>query len=103
EATCGGGSEPTTVDRILERLAWLLEQGRRPCLTRRKFDAGEKSGMLHPFDQDRPSPIVDDGDDAGPMIALRLRFGSGDHFARGGQGDDFLVGELRRGTAGDNG
>ena len=59
--------------------------------------------MIHPFDQDRPSPIVDDGDDAGPMIALRLRFGSGHHFACGGQGDDFLVGELRRGTAGCNG
>jgi hypothetical protein len=59
--------------------------------------------MIHPFDQDRPSPIVDDGDDAGPMIALRLRFGSGHHFACGGQGDDFLVGELCRGTAGCNG
>ena len=43
EATRGGGSEATTVDRILEGLAWLLEQGRRPCLTRRKFDAARRA------------------------------------------------------------
>jgi len=41
ETTRSRGCDATIVDRILEILARLLEQGRRSSLARRKLDPGE--------------------------------------------------------------
>src|SRR5260370_29944280 len=56
ETTRSRGRDATTVDSILEILARLLEQRRGARLARRKLDSGEYSGVIHPLNQDRPSP-----------------------------------------------
>jgi hypothetical protein len=64
---------------ILERLARSLKESRRPRLSRRKLYAGGKGRTVHALHENWPSSIVDHGNDAGPMIAIRFRFGSGHH------------------------
>jgi len=59
--------------------------------------------MIHALNEDGPPSVIDHGNDAGPMIARCLHFGSGHHFTRCGQGDDFLLGKLRRRTPGSEG
>src|ERR1700688_1848774 len=87
-------SNPAVIYDILERLARFLEQSRGPRLPRSKLDTGGEGGIVHAFDENWPSAIVDHGNDAGPMIMFCLGFGSGYHFTRCGQRDDFLLREL---------
>jgi hypothetical protein len=102
EALCGNGSNATVVDRVLKRLTRLLEQRRCSSLAGSKFHAGEIGGMVHALDQDRPSTIIDYGDNSGQVIAHGLRF-RGDHdLSRNLQGQHLFSANWAVAAAGSN-
>jgi hypothetical protein len=72
EALRRNGGNATVVDRIFERLTWLLEQRRRSSLARSKFDAGEIGRMVHSLDQDRPPAVIDHRHNSSQVIASRF-------------------------------
>jgi hypothetical protein len=52
--------------------------------------------MIHSQHQNRPSPIVDDRNDASQMIALRLELRGRHHLLRSRQGEHLLFRQLGR-------
>ena len=59
EASRRHGRDAAVVNRILERLARLLEQRCGSCFARRKFDTGGIGGVVHAFNENGPATVVD--------------------------------------------
>ena len=89
------GSNATVVDRVLERLTRFLEQRGCAGLARRKLHAGKIGRVVHALNQDRPTAVIDHGDDASQMNARGLRLGGRNHLPRSIH--HFLFCKLRRG------
>jgi hypothetical protein len=63
----------------IQRLGGLLEERRAARLARRQLDRRGHRGVVHAFEQNDPTAVVDDRDDARPVVALRLGLGRRHH------------------------
>jgi hypothetical protein len=69
----------------------LLEQRRAARLARRQLDRSGHRGVVHAFEQNDPTAVVDDRDDARPVVALRLGLAAATIFRAAARLSAFLL------------
>jgi hypothetical protein len=73
----------------------FLEECCAARLACRQLYGSRHRHMVHAFEENEPSAVVDDRQDAAPVVVLRLGLGGGDHLPCRFQAQRFLVQKLR--------
>jgi hypothetical protein len=78
-----------------QRLGGLFEEPRAARLAWRQLDRRGHRGVVYAFEQNDPTAVVDDRDDATPVVALRLGLSRRLHLPRRFQAQRLPLQELR--------